>query len=229
VIASASESFHVIMASRSLEKVKGSMSEIEASGIRGAVSSVQLDVTDENSVAEAAAYVEQEFGRLDVLVNNAAVGCMDPDIKTRFQLCMDTNVIGPAVVAEAFRPLLLKSQNPYSIFVSSGAGSLARASSSNPKTYRGIKNGEAYQVSKAALNMLAVLESTTHGSKGLKVFAMCPGFVRSNLRGPGEDAISGWGEAGPAEVSGELLLGIIEGKRDADVGGFVHKDGVYPW
>jgi NAD(P)-dependent dehydrogenase (short-subunit alcohol dehydrogenase family) len=217
------------MASRSLEKVKSSMSEIEASGIKGVVSSVQLDVTDEKSVAEAAAYVEQEFGRLDVLVNNAAVGCMDPDIKTRFQLSMDTNVTGPAVVAEAFRPLLLKSQNPYSIFVSSGAGSLTRAASSDPKTYKGIKNGEAYQVSKAALNMLAVLESTTHGSKGLKVFAMCPGFVRSNLRGPGEDAISGWGGAGPAEVSGETLLSIIEGKRDADVGGFVHKDGVYPW
>lgn len=42
----------------------------------------------------------------------------DLDIKTRFQLCLETNVTGPAMVAAAFRPLLLKSQNAYSIYVS---------------------------------------------------------------------------------------------------------------
>ena len=106
-IASASEVFHVIMAGRSLSKVKSAMSEIETAGIKGSLSTVPLDVTDENSIEQAANSVQETYGRLDVLVNNAAVGSMDPDIKTRMQLCMATNVIGPAVAAAAFRPLLI--------------------------------------------------------------------------------------------------------------------------
>ncbi|KAI9740167.1 MAG: hypothetical protein M1834_004745 [Cirrosporium novae-zelandiae] len=229
VIACASESFHVIMASRTLEKAKNAISEIEAAGIKGHLSPVQLDVTDENSVEQAAALVEQKFGRLDVLVNNAAVGNRDPNVKTRFQLSMDTNVVGPAVVSAAFRPLLLKSPKPYSIYVSSGVGSLSRASDPTSSQYRSLANGEAYRASKAALNMIALQESIVYDSTPLKVFAMCPGFVRSNLRGHDEESRSGWGHAGDPKISGETLLSIIQGKRDADAGKFVHKDGVYPW
>jgi NAD(P)-dependent dehydrogenase (short-subunit alcohol dehydrogenase family) len=229
VLACASDAFHVIMASRSHEKAKAAMSEIEAAGIKGALSTVQLDVTDDKSIEEAAAHVQQQFGRLDVLVNNAAVGGLDLDIRTRFQLCLETNVTGPAMVAAAFRPLLLKSQNPYSIYVGSGARTLVRNATQKPPTHDNIRNGYAYQVSKAALNMLAVLEARDFGPNGLKVFVMSPGFVRSNLRGPSEEARSGWGQAGDPEVSGEIVLSIVQGNRDTDVGCLVHKDGVYPW
>lgn len=99
---------------------------------------MQLDVTDEKSIEAAAAHVERQFGRLDVLVNNAGVGNMDPEIKTRFQLCLATNVTGPAMVAAAFRPLLLKSQNPYSIYVSSGASTLVRNAAGKPMRHEGI-------------------------------------------------------------------------------------------
>lgn len=205
------------------------MSEIEAAGPKGSLSTVQLDVTDEKSLAAATVHVQQEFGRLDVLVNNAGVGNMDPDIKTRFQLCLETNVTGPAMVAAAFRPLLLKSRNPYSIYVSSGASTLVRNAAEKPTRHEGIQNGDAYQVSKSALNMVAVMEATEWGHEGLKVFVMSPGFVRSNLRGSSEEARSGWGKAGDPEVSGQIVLDIVQGKRDADVGCFVHKDGIYPW
>ena len=229
VIACASEDFHVIMASRSLEKAESAMSEIEAAGTKGLLSTVQLDVTNERSIEEAVALVKQKFGRLDALVNNAAVGSRDPDVKTRLQLCMDTNVIGPAVVSAAFRQLLLKSQKPYSIFVSSGMGSMAMASDPTSITYRGLSNGEAYRASKSALNMIMLQESIEFSSTALKVFAVCPGFVRSNLRGQSEEARSGWGKAGDPQVSGEIILSVIQGKRDADAGKFVHRDGVYPW
>ena len=229
VIVSALEGFHVIMAGRSLEKVKSAMSQIETAGIKGSLSTVQLDVTDEKSIEQAVKVVQENYGRLDVLVNNAAVGSMDPDIKTRLQLCMDTNVIGPAVVSAAFRPLLLQAPKPYSIYVSSGAGSLTRAAEPTSNTYHSLPNEEAYRASKAALNMIAIKEATEFGSKGLKVFAMCPGFAVSNLRGTSEEARSGWGGAGDPLVSGKTILSIIQGERDADVGKFVHKDGVYPW
>jgi NAD(P)-dependent dehydrogenase (short-subunit alcohol dehydrogenase family) len=229
VIASASEDFHVIMTGRSRERVKAAMSEIETAGIKGSLSTIQLDVTDEKSIEQAVKLVQEKYGRLNALVNNAAVGSMDPDIKTRMQLSMDTNVIGPAVVATAFRPLLLKAKKPYSIYVSSGAGSLTRAAGPPSQTYRRLPYEEAYRASKAALNMIAVQEAVEFGSKGLKVFAMCPGFVVSNLRGTSDEARSGWGGAGDPQVSGKTVLSIIQGERDADAGKFVHKDGVYPW
>ena len=235
VLACASEKFHVIMACRSLEKANSALSDIEATGIKGSLSALQLDVTDEKSIEEAAKVVQQKYGRLDVLVNNAAIGNRDENIKTRLQLNLETNVIGPAMVSEAFRPLLFKSQKPYSIYVSSGAGSLAMAAdpTSMINKFPSFPRGEAYRLSKTALNMLAILESNEFKSTPLKVFAMCPGFVRSNLRGTSEEERSGWGMAGDPENSGKIILRIIQGERDADAGEYVHQHegeaGVYPW
>jgi NAD(P)-dependent dehydrogenase (short-subunit alcohol dehydrogenase family) len=229
-IASASPNFHIIMTSRSLSKVKTALSEIEASFPKCSLSALHLDVTDQSSIDQAVAHVSSEFGRLDVLINNAAVGSRGPDVRKRYQECMDTNVVGPAVVAAAFRPLLLKSKKPYSIFVSSGAGSMGRAADTTSPNYRGgPPNGGAYRASKAALNMIALQEFIEFEESGLRVFAVCPGFVRSNLRGKSEDEISGWGGAGDASVSGETILKILQGERDGDAGKLVHKDGIYPW
>ncbi|KAI9732933.1 MAG: hypothetical protein M1818_007366 [Claussenomyces sp. TS43310] len=230
VIASASGDNHVIMAGRSLEKVKSAKTEIEKAGIKGSLSAVQLDVTDEKSIEQAVKLVQEKHGRLDALVNNAGVGSMNiDDIKTRLQLCMDTNVIGPAVVAAAFRPLLFKSSKPYSVYVSSGVGSLTMAAAPTTPNSHHMPNEEAYRSSKTALNMIAVLESKHFESQGLKVFAVCPGFVVSNLRGMSDEARRGWGRAGDPQVSGKTILEILQGERDADAGKFVHKDGVYPW
>ncbi|KAK5098940.1 hypothetical protein LTR70_000941 [Exophiala xenobiotica] len=215
------------MAGRSQDKLNSAMREVQSAGIKGSLSIVQLDVTDEQSIKEAARRVHEEHGRLDVLVNNAAAGNIDPDAKTRFTISLTTNVIGPAMLAEAFRPLLLGGDNPYSVYVSSGTGSLSMAADPAGVTY--FPNEDAYRASKAALNMVAIKEWKDFGSKGLKVFAFCPGFVISNIRGTSEDARTGGGKAGDPMVSGQSLLDIIEGRRDADDGKFVHKDGVYPW
>jgi NAD(P)-dependent dehydrogenase (short-subunit alcohol dehydrogenase family) len=235
VLTSALTNYHVVIAARSLPKAEIAESEVEAENPHsaGRISIVQLDVTDVASITHACDFIEKEFGHLDVLINNAAVGGTgEPDIYTRFKACMDTNVIGPAVVADVFRPLLFKSSNPYSIFVSSAAGSFGRAI----ERFKGKRekppepqNGGAYHVSKAALNMIALREHIEYGEKGLKVFAMSPGFVVSNLRGPSEELRSGWGKAGPARVSGKTILSILDGERDEDVGKLVRKDGVDEW
>ncbi|KAJ9133375.1 Short chain dehydrogenase/reductase [Pleurostoma richardsiae] len=226
----ASAGYHVIMASRSLEKAEISKLEIQSAGApSGSLDTLQLDVTDEESIKRAASVVAEKFGRLDVLVNNAAISNEDPDVGTRFRLSFATNVVGPALVSAAFRPLLQSSPGAYSIYVSSSVGSLTMASDPTLPLYQKMPNLDAYRASKAALNMIAVREHAMHGGAGLKVFAMCPGFVRSNVRGTSEEARSGWGMAGDPRESGELVLSIVEGKRDADVGRFVWKDGVYPW
>lgn len=218
------------MACRSVEKAEKAKSEIEASGnIKGSLSTLILEVTKESSIEMAAAEVKQQFGHLDVLINNAGIYVQDANIRTRFMSTFETNVMGPALVAQAFRPLLLDSPNPYSIYVSSGLGSITRTLQPRTDALTLPESVDAYASSKSALNMIAVQEHLNYGSKGLKVFSACPGLVVSNLRGTTEAERQAAGNAGDPMVSGQLLLSIIEGKREADVGNFLHKDGLYGW
>ena len=217
------------MAGRSLEKLDSAKAELDATGLKGALSTVQLEVTDETSIAKAAALIEQQFGRLDVLVNNAGVASTDPNLKTRLQECLDINVIGPALVSAAFRPLLLKSQSPYSIYVSSVVGSLSLSSDPTAPSYSGPPRGEAYRASKSAVNMIMLQDWVESKSTALKVFGLCPGFVRSGLGGQGEEGQKRNEIAGDPELSGRTILSVIQGQRDADVGRVVHTEGVYPW
>ncbi|PYH89219.1 short chain dehydrogenase/reductase [Aspergillus ellipticus CBS 707.79] len=226
-----SDTIHVILASRTLEKAQQTVSEIEAEGThKGTLSAVKIDVTSPQSITDAATHIENTFNRLDVLINNAGVSGMGiTDTQNRFQTCLETNVTGPALISEAFRPLLFKSQNPYSIFVGSGDKTVLRNATKRVPHSANLKGGDAYQVSKAALNMLAIMEARDYGERGLKVFVLAPGFMRSKLRGSGEDEMSGWGRAGDPEVVGEMVWGILRGERDSDVGCFVHRGGVYEW
>lgn len=131
-------------------------------------------------------------------------------------------------MAEKFHPLLLKSNSsPYSIFVTSSLGSIAIASDVRSGSYSA--DYIPYRMSKAALDMLVIQEHKHKSKQGLKVFAVCPGLVRSYLRGTEKEDVEAGGKAGDPMVSGKTILDIMEGKRDADVGKLVHKDGVYPW
>lgn len=152
----------------------------------------------------------------------------DTNMEDSLTKTLRTNTIGPVLVTEAFRPLLLKSTRAYSIYVSSGLGSLGIAQDLTDP-HSNTVNAFAYRMSKAALNMWVVQEDRIWTSKGIKSFVMCPGFVVSNLRGKTEDARNPGGAAGNPKVSGQILLDILEGKRDADAGKFVWEKGVYPW
>ena len=100
----------------------------------------------------------------------------------------------------------------------------------------------AYRLSKAALDMLVVQDHRVLGGKGdangekegkgerpIKVFAICPGLVVSELRGSTEEQRTCGGMAGDPEGSGRFIQRVIEGERDEDVGKFVHEGGCYPW
>ena len=230
VLARASSSYHILLASRTLSKGDAARAAILADNkgsIRGQVSTLQLDVTSEASVTAAAKHVESQFGRLDVLINNAGIVSKAPSLKTQFEETFTANVTGPALVSEAFKSLLLNSSNPYSLYISSGLGSLGMASDPQERHYH--YDGVAYRMSKSALNMIAVQDAKVLGKQGVKVFAVCPGLVVSNLRGTEEEQRTAGGAAGDPEVSGQTVLGILEGQREEHVGRFVHKDGVYPW
>ncbi|KAL6713639.1 hypothetical protein ACLMJK_009104 [Lecanora helva] len=220
--------YHIIMASRTPSKGATAIDSIKSSSnLHGSLSALQLDVTDESSIEAAAKKVEADFGRLDALINNAGVATKAPTFKEQLQTDFNTNVVGTAMVTQAFLPLLMKSQKPYLIHVSSGLGSVSQAADKSASNYSAAF--PAYRASKAALNMLMTQDWKELEGKGVKVFAFCPGLVESNLRGTGEMERSAGGRAGDPDVSGKTVLKMLEGERDADVGKFVHKDGVYGW
>ena len=77
--------------------------------------------------------------------------------------------------------------------------------------------------------MVMLCEHRDWHKKGLRSFALSPGFVVSNLRGTSEAMRNPGGMAGDPTISGETILAVLEGKRDGEAGKQIHKDGVHPW
>ncbi|KAJ5185173.1 hypothetical protein N7491_006955 [Penicillium cf. griseofulvum] len=216
---------HVIMACRDLQKGQQALSELESKNLKGTLSLLHLNVEDDTSITQAVNAVEKKFNRLDVLINNAGSAAPNSSGRARLNLIFSTNVIGAALVSEAFTPLLLKSERPYLIQVSSALGSMSFATDPSSQYYP--VPWDEYRASKAALNMMTV--QMHKRLQGVRVFAFCPGLVRSNLRGEDEAAVSAQGMAGDPLESAEGILGIVLGERDGEAGGFINKDSQLSW
>jgi NAD(P)-dependent dehydrogenase (short-subunit alcohol dehydrogenase family) len=174
---------------------------------------VQIDVTDDASVAEAASDVAAREGRVDVLVNNAGItgGRADADTLTGADALrvFDTNVAGVVRVTTAFLPLLRRSTDPAIVNVSSGMGS--QAFTHDPARVESTVVAPLYCASKSALTML-----TTQYAKalpGIRVNAVDPGYTATDLnanRGTqtvteGTDAIVALATEGPGAGSGRFV------------------------
>ena len=217
-------SYHVLLGSRSAEKGNAAVKELQSRNLPGSVELIVIDVTSDESIEQAATAVQNSHGKLDILVNNAAIGTSAPPIRKQLRDIFDTNVTGPAVVVNVFASLLKKSTTtPRIINVTSGAGSIERRLDSSSPTYK--MQATDYRTSKAALNMITACQWVEYGPAGIKVFAFCPGFTVSNLS-PHNKAEFG---AKPADQAVRPLVDVVEGKRDDEAGKFLNATGSYPW
>jgi NAD(P)-dependent dehydrogenase (short-subunit alcohol dehydrogenase family) len=139
----------------------------------------QLDVTDEQSISDVAEYVEETCGRLDVLINNAAImveenhRAMEVDLED-FHETMVTNFYGPFLLTRMMLPYFRDSKDARVINISSRMGQLS-----------GMGGGHAaYRISKAALNALTIIMARELEGEGIRVNSMCPGWVRTDMGGP---------------------------------------------
>lgn len=240
--------YHIILSSRSLEKGQRAREEIQSRLADGgnpsqtSISHLQLDVTDADSIARAKASVEQEFGRLDVLVNNAAilfgaVGIANKetlginDTLTELRTTFETNVFGQLAVTETFLPLLMKSGNARVVYVSSDLGSITKFVET-----RFVQTSLSYRMSKAALNMLAMYHHVKYEGLAIKVGVFNPGYIVTGLGNPGMD-VTAWKDfrksrgANESMKSAIALVDVIQGKRDSDLAkGILDVEGdVLPW
>jgi NAD(P)-dependent dehydrogenase (short-subunit alcohol dehydrogenase family) len=226
-IAASSPNYHVIMGSRSLEKGQKSMSELQEENLQGSLSLTQLDVTDQKSISDAAAKIEQEFGRIDVLINNAGITSKATPFIQELREIFETNTFGPAIVTEAFLPLLEKSKDAHLVYVSSDLGSITLKGDESWKHQK--VPAVAYRMSKAALNMLAMCHHVEYKDRGIKVFTFNPGFVVTNLTGEADRERRINSGAGDPADSARALLAIVDGIRDNEAGKHLHQHGVHPW
>jgi NAD(P)-dependent dehydrogenase (short-subunit alcohol dehydrogenase family) len=221
----------VLVGSRDLERGEAAARDIGP----GAVA-VQLDVTDGASIAAAAERIRQETGRLDLLVNNAAIsntarGSLSPGeyAQSRYpstvslgevRAVWETNVFGVLAVYQAMLPLLRESADARIVNVSSGVGSLT--ANADPAYPYHAMFGPVYPASKAALNAMTLAMMIELESTGIKVNLVSPAFTKTNLNGyAGTESV----EDGSREVVRVALLG-----PDGPTGTFTRWENVtIPW
>lgn len=182
----------VFVGSRNYERGVAAAEEIG----RGAIA-LQLDVTDQTSIAAAAERIREEFGRLDLLVNNAAISNTRKGVQSledyrrkslasnapldEIRAVWETNVFGVVAVYQAMLPLLKKSSAARIVNVSSGVGSLAANANPDYPTHRSF--GPVYPASKAALNAMTLAMMVELEGTDIKVNLVSPGFTKTNLNG----------------------------------------------
>jgi NAD(P)-dependent dehydrogenase (short-subunit alcohol dehydrogenase family) len=223
--------FTVLVGSRNLER-----GEAAARTIDGDARALQLDVTDKASIAAAAERIRKELGRLDVLVNNAAISNTSKlpgqSIEEYSRLnrpssvsldevraIWETNVFGVLAVYQAMLPLLREAPAARIVNVSSAVGSLT--TNADPAfSYRRVF-GPGYSASKTALNAITLSMAIELESTGIKVNACSPGFIKTNL-----NAYAGTGtvEEGALEPVRLALLG-----PDGPTGTFSRTGELIPW
>jgi len=176
---------------------------------------VQLDVTDDASVAAALAAVDAAEGRLDVLVNNA--GVLETELTGPAALrAFDTNAVGVLRVTEAALPLLRRSADPRVLTITSSAGSFWAVT--NPGQPEHGLSAPLYSASKAAATMLTVQYAKAHPD--IRFTALEPGTTATDLT-------AGLGVGRPPADTARAVVAALS--TDGPSGALRDEAGVLPW
>ncbi len=204
----AAKGYLVIVTARQLSSAEQTVKQLSMTSelARDRLVAAQLDITDQASVDRLVEFVEQSFGAIDVLINNAAIhydtwqNVENADLNV-VKEAMDTNVYGAWCMTQSFLPLLRKSKQPRIVNVSSGAGALDSQSGGTP----------AYSMSKIALNSLTLMLANQLKSDDVLVNSVCPGWVATDMGGSGGRPV----EQGASGITWAAML-----PDDGPTGGF---------
>jgi len=178
----ANKGYMVILTSRDEAKGRAAVELLKKDGLD--VVHHQLDVTDPAGVRRIAEFIAKEFGRLDVLVNNAGVyldkganfdggDVLNSDLDL-VKKTMETNFYGPLRLCQALVPLMKKNHYGRIVNMSSGMGQLHDMGSGS----------FAYRLSKTAINVLTRVLANELSGQNILVNSASPGWVRTDMGGP---------------------------------------------
>ncbi|MBB6240732.1 SDR family NAD(P)-dependent oxidoreductase [Rhodanobacter sp. MP1X3] len=204
----------VLLGSRELALGESAARRLRTDGAD--VTAIKLDVTQQKDIDAAARYVENTYGRLDVLVNNAGsyydMGELPSsiDIDT-VHAALDTNLFGAWRLSEAMLPLM----RPF------GFGRIVNLSSGCASSTIDGECCPAYRVSKAALNSYTRALAAELTGSGILVNAVCPGWTNTEMGGAGGRPVS-------ASAQGVVWAACLPG-RSSTTGGFFRDGEIIPW
>lgn len=180
----AKNGLQVILTSRDEQKGFAVCKQLQDEGL--SVQFHQLDVSDSVSINKIQEFIEGEYGRCDVLINNAGIfpdsvdasanwpSVLDAPIEM-LRSAMEVNVYGPLLLCQAFVPLMKKHNYGRIVNLSSGMGQLTHMGGNCP----------AYRISKTSINALTRIVSEETLEQNILVNSMCPGWVKTDMGGPG--------------------------------------------
>ncbi len=216
--------FTVLLGARDASRGEEAASKLRVEGAD--VRYVATDLHEAAASATALArQIGEEFGHLDVLVNNAAIylGAEDghaSDVSLdALRRTFEVNFFGTVAFTQPLLRLLRAARQGQIINVSSGLGSLAINGDPNTPYYHA--KALAYNASKAALNMFTVDLAYDLRESKVKVNSVCPGYTATDLNNhSGHQTI---------EEGAIAIVRLAQTAEEGPTGGFLHKDGTYPW
>jgi NAD(P)-dependent dehydrogenase (short-subunit alcohol dehydrogenase family) len=214
--------FFVWIGARDQRRGEQAVAQLRDAGLDAGL--LELDVAVEDSVYRAAALLSEQIGALDVLINNAgiAVDMTKAPSEVRMQdmkAVYEVNLFGPVRVTQAFLPLLKNAAHARIVMMSSGVGSLTLIT--DPTSIYSTVNLLDYTSSKVALNAVTVSFAKELEPLGIKVNAVEPGHVRTDLNGNS-------GVLTPEEGAQIAIKMSLLGP-DGPTGGFFGSHGRQPW
>ena len=219
----AQQKITVLLGARDRSRGEAAARKLSQAGLD--VRFLEIDVNDSDSIRKAVAQVERDFGRLDILINNAGVLIDDYGKKVSEQsletwrATFETNVFGLVATTQAFLPLLRKSEAGRIVNVSSILGSITYHATPGSPVYD--FKVPAYNVSKAAVNAYTVQLAYELRDSKIKVNAAHPGWVKTALGGEGATMEI------PDGAKTSVALATIG--QDGPNGAFLHLGEPIPW
>jgi NAD(P)-dependent dehydrogenase (short-subunit alcohol dehydrogenase family) len=208
----AEDGYAVVIGSRDLEKGRAAAAELGDD-----VSACRLDVTDPESIETCIREIEERDGRLDVLVNNAGIegggwrtNATDVDLD-EVRDTLETNLFGAWKLTQAALPLMRRNGYGRIVNLSSGMGQLDEMGGHAP----------AYRISKVGLNALTRMLTAELDRENILVNSCCPGWVRTDMGGPGANR--------SVEEGGDTPYWLATLPDDGPRGGFFRSRKPIPW
>lgn len=213
---------HILLGARNAQRGQAAIEKLRAAGV--AADLILLDVTDQTTIDQAAQTIQDRWGYLTVLINNAGVALDHHEAPEKMPMAViradfDVNFFGAVAVAQAMIPLLRQGQPAKIINVSSNMGSLGLASDPKSRFYQA--NSLGYQSSKAALNMATISLSKALAPE-ITVNAVNPGYTATEFGG------SWAGEQTVAEGAAKIV-DLARNEAPRVTGQFVETAGRLPW
>jgi NAD(P)-dependent dehydrogenase (short-subunit alcohol dehydrogenase family) len=214
--------FTVLAGSRDPARGELAAKELVAEGYEAAA--VQLEVTDERSVRAAAAWIEARYGRLDVLVNNAAIIPAGDDAVSQvagavLREAFETNLVGLVGVTQAMLPLLRRAERARIVNLSTSLASFELVG--DPESPMSTILTLGYNASKAAVNMVTVMLATELRGTGILVNAADPGNCATDM--------GGWDAARTPQQGAAVAVHFATLGDDGPTGEVHSEEGRLPW